>query len=187
MGHRNTIFLLTVFLSTVFISPGSGLAAQKRGETMAFTLKSAAFKDGETIPKQYTCDGIDISPRLSWEWTPEGTRSFTIIMDDPDAPVGTWNHWILYDLPAETKGLAEGVSKEPTLPDGSKQGITSFKRPGYGGPCPPKGPAHRYFFTIYALDITTLGLGPKASKEEVEGKLKGHILGKAGVMGKYGR
>ena len=154
---------------------------------MAFTINSTAFKDGGTIPRQYTCDGTDISPQLSWEGAPAGTRSFTIIMDDPDAPVGTWNHWILYDLHAETKGLAEGVSKEPALPDGAKQGITSFRRPGYGGPCPPKGPAHRYYFTIYALDVPALGLGPKASKEEVEGKMKGHILGKAGVMGKYGR
>ena len=108
-------------------------------------------------------------------------------MDDPDAPVGTFNHWVLYDLPGDTKGLSEGIPKEPTLPNGAKQGITSFRRIGYGGPCPPKGPAHRYFFTIYALDVPTLGPGPRASKDDVEKNMKGHIIGKAVIMGKYGR
>lgn len=154
---------------------------------MSFAISSTAFKEGGTIPRQYTCDGSDISPQLSWGGVPSGTKSFTMIMDDPDAPVGTFNHWVLYDLPAETRGLSEGVPKEPTLPNGAKQGITSFRRTGYGGPCPPRGPAHRYFFTLYALDVPTLGLEPKASKEDVERKMKGHITGKTVIMGRYGR
>lgn len=171
----------------LFSSTSAEVSAQKGGETMAFTINSTAFKEGGTIPKQYTCDRTDVSPPLSWEGAPIATKSFTLIMDDPDAPVGTFNHWVLYDLPAETKALSEGMAKDPALPTGAKQGVTSFRRAGYGGPCPPKGPAHRYFFSLYALDIPGLGLGPKASKEEVEGRMKGHILGKAVIMGRYGR
>lgn len=165
----------------------TGLSAQKGGEKMIFNLSSPAFKDGDTIPRNYTCDGSDASPRLTWGGVPEGTGSFALIMDDPDAPVGIFNHWILYDLPAEIRELSEGFPKEPTLSNGAKQGITSFGRAGYGGPCPPKGPAHRYFFTLYALDIPKLGTGAKASKEDVEGRMKGHVLGKAVIMGTYGR
>src|SRR3972149_5974377 len=171
----------------LFPSAGADVSAQKGGEAMAFTINSSVFKEGGTIPRPYTCDGADLSPPLSWEGAPTGTKSFTLIMDDPDAPVGTFNHWVLYDLPAETKALSEGMAKDPVLPTGAKQGVTSFRHAGYGGPCPPKGPAHRYFFSLYALDIPTLGLGPKASKEEVEGKMKGHILDKAVIMGRYGR
>ncbi len=185
--HRQYIILFIGLFYTLITLTGAEISAQKGGERMAFTINSTAFKEGGTIPGQYTCDGPDASPRLSWEGAPAATRSFALIMDDPDAPVGTFNHWVLYDLPAGTTGLSEGVSKEATLPDGAKQGMTSFRRVGYGGPCPPKGPAHRYFFTLYALDIPALGLGSKASKEEVENKMKGHILGKAVIMGKYGR
>lgn len=181
------LFLSIGILTVLFLLTGTEVLAQKGGGQMNFMLSSTSFKDGSTIPKQYTCDGTDASPGLSWEGVPVGTRSFVLIMDDPDAPVGTFNHWILYDLPAETRELSEGILKEPTLPNGAKQGITSFRRAGYGGPCPPKGPVHRYFFTLYALDIHSLGSGPKASKEEVEGKMKGHVLGKAVIMGKYGR
>jgi Raf kinase inhibitor-like YbhB/YbcL family protein len=154
---------------------------------MTFSLMSTAFKEGGTIPKQYTCDGADVSPKLSWDGVPAGTGSFALIMDDPDAPVGTFNHWILYDIPPETTELSGGISKEPTLSNGAKQGITSFRRTGYGGPCPPQGPAHRYFFTLYALDIPNLSIASKASKKDVELGMKGHILGKAVTMGKYGR
>lgn len=171
----------------LFSSASAEVSAQKGGKAVAFTINSSAFKEGGTIPRPYTCDGADVSPSLSWEGAPTDTKSFTLIMDDPDAPVGTFNHWVLYDLPAETKALSESMAKDPALPTGAKQGVTSFRRTGYGGPCPPKGPAHRYFFTLYALDIPTLGLRPKASKEEVEGKMKGHILGKAVIMGRYGR
>lgn len=174
-------------LSTLITLNSATVKAQRGGETMNLTINSTAFKEGGTIPKQYTCDGADISPQLSWEGVPSGTRSFVLIMDDPDAPMGTFTHWILYDLPQETKGLSESVPKEPVLSNGAKQGDSSFRRVGYGGPCPPRGPAHRYFFTLYALDIPTIGLGPKASKEDIESKMKGHIIGRAVIMGRYGR
>lgn len=182
MNRIKIILTLSVLLLSV-----SGVRAQKGGETMGFTISSSAFKEGGTIPGQYTCDGADLSLPLKWEGIPADTKSFAIIMDDPDAPVGTFNHWVVYDIPADTNMLPEGVAKDPALSNGTKQGITSFRRTGYGGPCPPAGPAHRYFFTIYALDVQTIGLGPKASKQDVEGKIKGHIIGKAAVMGKYGR
>lgn len=153
---------------------------------MAFSITSHAFDPGGAVPKKHTCDGPDLSPALKWIDPPDGTKSFTLIMDDPDAPVGTWVHWVLYNLPPETRDLPEGVPTTETFPNGAKQGMNDFRKTGYGGPCPPKGPAHRYFFKLYALD-TTLSLGAKATKQEVEKAMKGHILAEAQLMGKYGR
>jgi len=149
-------------------------------------LSSAAFDPGSTIPKKYTCDGPDVSPPLRWSDAPAGTQSFALIADDPDAPVGTWVHWVLYDLPGSAHELAENVPKDETLPSGARQGRNDFRRIGYGGPCPPRGPAHRYFFKLYALDAK-LGLKPGASKTEVEKAMQGHILAQSEVMGRYGR
>jgi Raf kinase inhibitor-like YbhB/YbcL family protein len=182
MNRIKIILTLSVLLLSV-----SGVRAQKGGETMNFTISTSAFREGGTIPVQYTCDGSDISPPLKWEGSPAGTKSFAIIMDDPDAPSGTFIHWVIYDIPADTNILSEGLAKDPDLSKGIKQGISSFRRTGYGGPCPPPGSPHRYFFTIYALDIQITGLVSKASKQDVENKIKGHIIGKAIVMGKYGR
>ena len=170
----------------LIISVVLGSANMAQGE-VEMRLSSPAFENKQFIPDKFTCSGEDVNPALIIEGIPRKTKSLALIVDDPDAPVGTFNHWVLYDLPAETKTLSEGMAKDPALPTGAKQGVTSFRRAGYGGPCPPKGPVHRYFFTLYALDIPGLGLGPKASKEEVEGKIKGHILGKAVIMGRYGR
>ncbi len=181
--HRFTIILI---LSTLLLSV-SPVMAQKGGETVNFTISTSAFREGETIPNKYTCDGADLSPPLKWEGTPAGTKGFAIIMDDPDAPAGTFTHWVIYDIPADTTTLPAGLGKDPDLTKGVKQGISSFRRTGYGGPCPPPGRPHRYFFTIYALDIQTTGLASRASKQDVEGRIKEHIVGKAVVMGKYGR
>lgn len=153
---------------------------------MAFELKSSAFKASENIPKKYTCEGPDVSPPLSWTDPPAGTRAFALIMDDPDAPVGTWVHWVLYDLPATTRELGEAVPTKEMLSSGARQGVNDFRRVGYGGPCPPPGPAHRYFFKLYALDQET-GLKPRASKQQVLDAIKGHILGETQLMGKYKR
>ena len=153
--------------------------------TTSFTLKSSAFSEGSTIPKQYTCDGADVSPALTWAGAPAGTQSFALIADDPDAPVGTWTHWIIWDIPPRGS-LPEGVAKTETLNDGARQGKNDFKRIGYGGPCPPPGKPHRYFFKLYALD-TKLDLTPGASRNELERALKSHVLAEAQVMGKYGR
>ncbi|OGW74667.1 MAG: phosphatidylethanolamine-binding protein [Omnitrophica bacterium RBG_13_46_9] len=153
---------------------------------MALELKSPAFKNGEFIPARYAGTGEDLSPPLEWSDVPEGTKSFALISDDPDAPVGTWVHWVLYDIPADKKNLPEGIRKDKILADGAKQGMTDFRRIGYGGPYPPPGPAHRYYFKLYALD-TKLNLEPGLSKEELERAMQGHIVGKAELVGKFKR
>jgi len=153
---------------------------------MTFPFSSSSFPNGGEIPKKFSCDGGDVSPEFSWSQQPAGTRSFALIADDPDAPVGTWTHWLIYDLPSAADALAEGVSKDDELPDGSRQGRNDFGKIGYGGPCPPPGNAHRYFFRLYALD-RKLGLKSGASKREVEKAMQDHVLGKAEWMGKYRR
>jgi len=153
---------------------------------MAFELTSAAFKAGETIPRKHTCDGADVSPQLTWAGPPAGTASFALVADDPDAPVGTWVHWVLYDVPATAHELPEGVPAEPTLQSGGRQGTNDFKKIGYGGPCPPRGTTHRYFFKLYALNAA-LGLAPGATKQAVVKAMEGHLKGQAELMGRYGR
>ena len=148
---------------------------------MAFELTSSAFAQGESIPVKYTCDGQDISPPLSWSDPPEGTQSFILISDDPDAPVGTWDHWVIFNLPAETRELPE----QATLPGGTQDGQNSWGRTGYGGPC-PSGGTHRYFFKLYALD-TMLDLAAGANKKQLLQAMEGHILAQAEVMGTYSR
>jgi Raf kinase inhibitor-like YbhB/YbcL family protein len=154
---------------------------------MAFTLTSAAFRDGAGIPVKYTCDGVDVSPPLSWSGAPAGTGGFALIVDDPDAPAGTWVHWVLYNLPAAVFELPENIAKVESLDlDGARQGRNDFRRPGYGGPCPPPGPAHRYFFKLYAL-AAPLTLKAGAQKRDVEAAMEGHVLATAQLMGTYGR
>ncbi len=153
---------------------------------MTLQLTSPAFENGGDIPKKHTCDGADVSPALSWSAPPAGARSFCLIMDDPDAPGGRWVHWVLYNLPAETRSLPEGVPKEKELADGTRQGRNDFARPGYGGPCPPRGPAHRYYIKLYALDAR-LDLQPGASKADLEKAMEKHILAQGQLMGRYKR
>jgi Raf kinase inhibitor-like YbhB/YbcL family protein len=153
---------------------------------MTFTIRSTAFTAGGTIPKQYTCDGSDISPPLTWTEPPAGTKSLALIMDDPDAPAGTWVHWVLYNLSPVTRDLPDGVPTTTALTSGAKQGNTDFGKVGYGGPCPPQGPPHRYFFKLYALDAE-LNLASKATKRQLETAMEGHILAQAELIGRYGR
>jgi Raf kinase inhibitor-like YbhB/YbcL family protein len=148
-------------------------------ESMEMSLTSPAFNNEESIPIKFTCDGEDISPDLDWFGIPEGTKSLTLIMDDPDAPVGTWVHWVLYNIPSDMPGLQEGMSGVGV------DGTNSWGRTGYGGPCPPGG-THRYFFKLYALD-TLLDLDPESNKESVLEAIEGHILGEAVLMGTYSR
>jgi hypothetical protein len=148
---------------------------------MTFTLISSAFAQGQPIPRKYTCDGEDISPPLRWNDPPDGTQSFALIADDPDAPVGTWVHWVLYNLPANGRDLPERAG----LPPGSQEGRNSWKRLGYGGPCPPSG-THRYFFKLYALN-TKLNLAAGADKPQLLRAMAGHILTQAETMGVYSR
>jgi hypothetical protein len=153
---------------------------------MAFDLTCPAFRDGELIPKTYTCEGSDVSPALHWGVPPAGTRSYVLIADDPDAPAGTWVHWVIYNLPLDLRGLSEGVPAKERLPNGSLQGLNDFKRIGYGGPCPPPGKPHRYFFKLYALDLV-LDLKPRASKAHVMQACEGHVLAETHLMGRFAR
>jgi hypothetical protein len=153
---------------------------------VALEIKSSAFAKGGDIPRKFTCDAQDLSPALTWSEPPKGTQSFALIMDDPDAPVGTWVHWVLYDLRATVRSLPEGVLKDALLADGAQLGKNSWDRIGYGGPCPPPGPAHRYFFKLYALDGKT-NLRAGATKAELEKAMHGHILAQAELMGRYQR
>jgi Raf kinase inhibitor-like YbhB/YbcL family protein len=144
-----------------------------------------AFEPGEPIPPQYTCDGDDVSPPLGWSDPPSDTRSFALICDDVDAPGTIWVHWVLYNLPAEARGLPEDVPPDADLPDGSRHGENSWQELGYGGPCPPSG-THRYVFRFYALD-TALDLAAGAGKEQLLQAMEGHILARAELMGTYTR
>ena len=163
--------------------------AQERATTMeqsnAMQLTSAAFEQGAGIPARYTCDGENLSPPLAWAGVPPGTKTLALIADDPDAPMGTWVHWVVYNLPTSTAGLPEGYAADPQRSDGTCQGVTDFHRTGYGGPCPPSG-THRYFFTLYALD-TACSLAPGATAKELEAAMRGHILAQAQLMGTYRR
>lgn len=148
---------------------------------MTFTLVSSSFREGGAIPRDHTCDGADRSPPLRWEGAPP-TASYVLIMDDPDAPVGTFTHWVLYDIPGDRTELAEG---EQTV---GLAGRNDFGRRGYGGPCPPRGRgAHRYFFRLSALDISSLNLPPGAVRRDVESAMRGHVLATATLMGRYER
>lgn len=153
-------------------------------------LTSPAFKPNAAIPKRHTCDGENESPRLEWTGAPPGTKSLALIMDDPDAPPGTWVHWTIWGIPASATALEEGTAKAPDLPDGSRQGkaygVKDFSRTGYYGPCPPPGKPHRYFFRLYALDAV-LDLPASATRFDLDAAMKGHILTSAELMGLYGR
>jgi Raf kinase inhibitor-like YbhB/YbcL family protein len=154
-------------------------------EIATIKITSPAFQDGEAIPRQYTCDGDNISPPLSWETVPAGTKSIALIADDPDAPGGTFVHWVLYDLPADLEGLPEDLPADKMFPIGGEQGINSTNNLGYMGPCPPSG-THRYFFKVYALDEKT-NLPAGETKSRLLEAMEGHILAQGQIMGKYRR
>ncbi len=153
---------------------------------MQFSLISPEFKGGNTIPTKYTCDGEDASPPLTWDDPPEGTRYLALIMDDPDAPIGVFTHWVLFNLPKDAAGLPEGLPNQDILEGGGIQGRNGYGQLGYGGPCPPPGPSHIYRFRLYAVDME-LSLEAGASKEDVLGAIRGHILAEAELTGRYGR
>jgi Raf kinase inhibitor-like YbhB/YbcL family protein len=179
-------FVVTTAIFSVLLS---SLANRDRSfeesTPMKFKLNSHPFSDGGNIPKKYTCDGDDVSPELHWTDQPPA-KSFALIVDDPDAPSGTWVHWVLFDLPGDAHDLQEAAGKRAPLPTGAQQGINDFKKEGYGGPCPPPGKPHRYFFKLYALD-SKLSLKGPATKAEVEKAMQGHVLGQGELMGRYGR
>jgi Raf kinase inhibitor-like YbhB/YbcL family protein len=152
---------------------------------MSFVLTSPAFVAGSPIPAEFTCDGRDISPPLAWGLPPEETQSLALVMDDPDAPVGTWDHWVLFNLPPTARGLPADLPADPERPDGSRHGRNSWHRLGYGGPCPPRG-LHHYVFRLVALDAL-LGLAAGSTKAELERAMAGHVLATAELVGTYTR
>ena len=157
---------------------------------MVLEITSSTFAANSAIPAKHTCDGEDLSPALAWTGVPEGAKSLVLIMDDPDAPPGTWVHWVLFDLPADASGLPEGLPEKEKLENGAVHGlcwgVDRFSRVGYHGPCPPPGLPHRYFFRLYALDVV-LGLAPRATKPEVSKAMEGHVLAEAELVGTYRR
>ncbi|MGO9119629.1 MAG: YbhB/YbcL family Raf kinase inhibitor-like protein [Desulfomonilaceae bacterium] len=152
---------------------------------MNMEVKSTAFQDGAMIPKLYTCDGQDISPPLSWSGVPADAKSIALIMDDPDAPRGTWVHWVLFNIPPDTKSLAENIPRTASLPNGAKHGKNSWPKLGYGGPCPPGG-THRYYFKVYALEVV-LNLNTGITVAQLLKAMEGHILAQGQLMGRYTR
>jgi hypothetical protein len=164
----------------------SGHYELQGGSAMSFALKSTAFANGGEIPSRYACDGADLSPALNWEDVPAGAQSLALIVDDPDAPAGVWTHWIVWNIPARATILPEGVPKVEVLSNGARQGSNDFKRIGYGGPCPPPGKPHRYFFKLYALNAR-LDLKAGAGRNELELAMKPHVLAQAVWMGAYKR
>lgn len=180
---KNLILTGIIF---AFLITGSSNA--NGGMLMSFLINSADFKDGETIPRKISCDGDDLSPELSWSAPPAGTKSFAMLVEDPDAPSGTFIHWIIYDIPADWNGLRRGMTSKDGAEQGIKQGVTDFGNTGWGGPCPPRGHGkHRYIFTLKALDISTLGLPNGVKKSAFDKALKGHMLGETKITGVYER
>jgi Raf kinase inhibitor-like YbhB/YbcL family protein len=186
MNVRIKMFPVALWLAVFGAACGADNAKSAGGETMNIQITSVAFASGQPIPAKYTCDGQDVSPPLKWSNAPANTKSFALIADDPDAPVGTWVHWVLYDLPPNTTELPEGMAKTQVVSNGAKQGLNSWPRLGYGGPCPPPGKPHRYFFKLYALD-TILNLKPGATKKDLLKGMEGHVLAEGQWMGTYQR
>ena len=151
----------------------------------ALTISSPAFADGAAIGREFSCDGAGGSPPLSWSNVPEGTKSFALIVADPDAPRGTFYHWVIFNLPAATRAMPAGAPKTETLTDGGEQGVNSVRQIGYKGPCPPHGLAHHYHFKLYALDAM-LDLKPGANVNAVEAAMSGHVLASAELVGIFG-
>ncbi len=157
------------------------MARMAMGTIVALGLSSPSFDAGRPIPRRFTCEGANVAPELSWEGSPPGTRSFALVVEDPDAPGGTFIHWVVYDLPADARALREG-----TLPAGARQGRNDFGKTRYGGPCPPPGPAHRYHFRLYALD-RTLDVAAGATADELRRAMSGHVLAEGQLIGTFGR
>jgi len=187
MRQRQLHCLFGMMVLAAISAGGAGCGVRSEGgAAMALTINSADFSSGGTIPKQFTCDGADISPALEWNDPPAGTQSLSLIADDPDAPAGTWVHWVVFDLPGNARFLAQNIEKKEQLENGARQGRNDFGKIGYGGPCPPRGTPHRYFFKLYALD-TKLNLKAGATKQDVERAQRGHVLAQGEYMGRYGR
>jgi Raf kinase inhibitor-like YbhB/YbcL family protein len=183
---RKLLFVPAICLAIACVPVATGTILQPPETHTLMEITSSAFKNGQPIPSQYTCDDKNISPPLAWNGAPANAQSLALIVDDPDAPTGVWTHWVVFDLPADASGLPEDAAKNESVIGKAKQGLNDFKNAGYGGPCPPGGKSHRYFFKIYALDIT-LGLPSGAPRKAVEAAMTKHILAQGQWMGTYQR
>ncbi len=183
MGGRSKLFVAAALLAG-FLTAGFAQNNPTNGAIIKLQLTTTAFTPGQPIPSRHAFDKEDISTALQWSGVPPTAKSLALICDDPDAPVGTWVHWVLYDLPPNTPGLSEGQPRSPELPGGGKQGMNDYKKTGYGGPCPPPGKAHRYFFRLYALDAKP-DLKPGLTKAQLLKALAGHVLAEGELMGTY--
>lgn len=178
-------WVLTGLIFILFFQINKPIYSQSKGGSKVMEIKSSAFKNSEMIPAKYTFDGLNVSPPLSWDIVPKGAKSIALICDDPDAPAGTWVHWVIFNLPPNLSELPENIPSQKILPNGAKQGTNDFGEIGYGGPAPPSG-THRYYFKIYALDIM-LNLKEGSNKQQLLKAMEGHILSKGELIGKYKR
>jgi len=183
VGSIPSALRFTLAMTLLFLASGVLIAQDPSAK---LELKTSAFRPARAIPPQFTCSGADLSPSLSWNQSPPRTQSFVLIVDDPDAPAGTWVHWVVYNLPASARQLPEGVPRGESVAGGGRQGLNDFPSNGYGGPCPPPGKPHRYFFRLYALDAV-LSLSGPVRRQDVDSAMKGHVLARAELMGTFGR
>lgn len=182
---RNLIHLLIIPI-ILFSCAGKGEEKPKKKEFLKMQIESPAFKNGENIPVKYTCDGEDVSPEIVWKEITEGVKSLALICDDPDAPMKTWVHWVIYNIPPESKKLIEGIKPVKTLANEAMQGKNDFRKIGYGGPCPPRGTLHHYHFKLYGLDIE-LDAEAGITKKELHKKMEGHVIATGEIIGIYKR
>lgn len=183
MAAAAAVFLLCLLVFLIYWQRRSGSAeGQARS---SFQVWSASFSDGGAIPPEYTCDGADLSPNLQWGNAPAGTKSLAVVVHDPDAPAD-FTHWVAYNIPPGARELAEGASAQSAMPPGSAEGVNSFDRLGYGGPCPPPGEPHHYFFHVYALDVR-LDLPQGAGREQLDAAMRQHIVAEGEIVGVYRR
>ena len=180
LAVRPLLILVVLILAAPFKVRGQQASSSR------IELKTTSFAPGGFIPRRFTCEAADVSPALTWTEPPAGTQSFALIEDDPDAPSGTFVHWLVYDLPAAYRQLPEGLSRNDQMLGGGRQGTNDFSRTGYSGPCPPPGKPHRYFIRLYALDAT-LNLRPAARRKELDAAMQGHVLAQAELMGRFQR
>ncbi len=186
MSEKGRIGFLVLLVSFFLLHANNdGISKMIVGKKAKIGVTSTAFKQGGMIPVQYSCAGENISPPLAWDNIPNGTKSIALICDDPDAPMGTWVHWVIFNMPANTTGLSEDISSQKSLRNGAIQGLNDFHRLGYGGPCPPRG-THRYYFKVYALD-TLVDLSPGATKAQLLEAMEGHVVADGQLMGKFRR
>ena len=170
---------------TAVLAMGVGASGAEEAK-MQFTLSSPSFQNNQPIPAKHSCEGADVSPALKWDGAPATAKGYALICDDPDAPGGSWVHWVIYGISAGTSALPEGVAKTETV-GGMKQGVNDFGKPGFGGPCPPRGHGvHHYHFRLYALD-TELNLAPRVKRPQLENAMKGHIVAQTKLIGTYQR